>query len=302
MVRAGAFLIRHVSTARVLELTIHSERFKVEYVWGAPWTVVKATFLLNRYGNLIGRSFVALEETGILKSRLRRAFGLFGSIFAIFSAESIHILVLMRAWAIWGCTYRVAVLLILLYVIYILAVIGMTIYAATSANFVDFQYLDETGVCVIPIPPLVPVARHRNVRHGHAQSSQANKGHSRPLSLSPATPSSVAFYIMGLTALQASAYNDLFSIVCWTIYSNDPRNVLDVALSYPLLSMVGQRLVLNLRGVQTRPYATHDLSREVDRQMAAMEGTSFWQAVDQWPNGVLEAGHGAQSGVGLERC
>lgn len=31
--------------------------------------------------------------------------------------------------------------------------------------------------------------------------------------------------------------------------------------------MAGQRLVLNLRGLKTRTYATRDLSREVDRQL-----------------------------------
>ena len=33
--------------------------------------------------------------------------------------------------------------------------------------------------------------------------------------------------------------------------------------------MAGQRLVLNLKGLKTRTYATHDLSREVDRQLEA---------------------------------
>ena len=33
--------------------------------------------------------------------------------------------------------------------------------------------------------------------------------------------------------------------------------------------MAGQRLVLNLRGLKTRTYATRDLSCEVDRQLAA---------------------------------
>jgi hypothetical protein len=36
-----------------------------------------------------------------------------------------------------------------------------------------------------------------------------------------------------------------------------------------LLSVVGQRLVLNLRGLQTRTYTTRDISCEVDRQLQA---------------------------------
>lgn len=36
--------------------------------------------------------------------------------------------------------------------------------------------------------------------------------------------------------------------------------------------MAGQRLVLNLRGLKTHTYASRDLSREVDRQLAAAFG------------------------------
>ncbi|KAF9237055.1 hypothetical protein BU15DRAFT_63437 [Melanogaster broomeanus] len=272
------------------------KRFKVEYVWKAPWTIVKATFLINRYGNLIGQSAIALEEMGVLSHGSQESmiqfcvtFNLVAGIFMIISTESIHrylrnvqnvVLVLMRAWAIWGCTYRVAVWLILLYVLYVLVVIGMLAYIATAENYVEFQYLDETGVCITPVSPLAP--------------SQVLKALSASLSLAPATPSSVAFYIMGLIALQASTYNNLFIIVCC-----DPVRFSGILIQTgPKKHAWDSRLVLNLRGLQARHYTTRDLSREVNRQMAAMGGTSFWQAVDQWPNGVHEVGHGAQSGVG----
>jgi len=34
--------------------------------------------------------------------------------------------------------------------------------------------------------------------------------------------------------------------------------------------VAGQRMVLNFRGLKTRTYATHDLSREVNRQLEAL--------------------------------
>ncbi|KIJ65475.1 hypothetical protein HYDPIDRAFT_27475 [Hydnomerulius pinastri MD-312] len=265
---------------------------EVEYVWNAPWSIVKATFLLNRYGNLIGQSFVALEETGILSQGSEKfcaRFNLFTAIFMIFSSESIHILVLMRAWAIWGCQYRIAVWLTALYIIYMMVVVGMTAYGANSANFIKFQYLDIVGVCVGIIPPLVwltylasfilDTGMFAMVVHSLRKFSKE----SRPL-----YPSSLlhllardafAFYIMGL-------FNSAFTIVSWTAYSTDARYFLPLAFSFPVLSLIGQRLVLNLRGLQTRHYTTRDLSREVNRQMAAMGNTSFWQAVEQWPNAV----------------
>ncbi|KAF9233748.1 hypothetical protein BU15DRAFT_66318 [Melanogaster broomeanus] len=212
--------------------------FKVEYVWGAPWTVVKATFLLNRYGNLIGQSVVALEEMGNLShgsEEFCEGFTLFAAVFMIFPAESIHIL--MRAWAIWGCTYRVAVWLILLHAVYILVGVGMMVHTATTANLVNFQYLDE-------VPPFKLVVRALSDVDGpHCFAGKC---------------------------LQQLVYDRMLNIV-----------------SPPLNSWTASRT--QPPGVQTRQYTTRDLSREVDRQMAAMGGTSFWEAVDQ-PNGVHVGG------------
>ena len=42
-------------------------------------------------------------------------------------------------------------------------------------------------------------------------------------------------------------------------------------ITYALLSVIGQRLVLNLRRFRARPDSTRDLSEEVNRQLAAME-------------------------------
>ncbi|KAF8836944.1 hypothetical protein BDN67DRAFT_1071689 [Paxillus ammoniavirescens] len=285
---------------------------KVEYVWKAPWTIVKATFLLNRYVNLIGQSFIALEETGILSHgshKLCASFNLFGSIFTIFSAESIHILVLMRAWAIWGCTHRAATSMIAIYVIYLLAITGMSVYGAESASFVEFQYLHQTGFCVpLKIPShlwllfLVTLLLDTAMFVMAMCSLRTFVRESRHLYPSPLLRlllrDAVVFYLVScpnsgmhrLTTIQASLFNSLYTIVCWTVYSHDPRSLLEIGLSFPLLSLVGQRLVLNLRGLQTRHYRTRDLSREVDRQVAELAVMSFWQADDPWPDGVHDGG------------
>ena len=48
----------------------------------------------------------------------------------------------MRAWAIWGYRYCVAVFLITLYVLYVLSVTGAMIYSNTS---VKRAYYDSHG-------------------------------------------------------------------------------------------------------------------------------------------------------------
>lgn len=61
--------------------------------------------------------------------------------------------------------------------------------------------------------------------------------------------------------------------------------------SSPLLSAVGQRLVLNLKSLKTRTYTTHDLSREVDRQLDAFVERDLSAALDDMgePENVGEA-------------
>jgi len=52
----------------------------------------------------------------------------------------------------------------------------------------------------------------------------------------------------------------------------------DCRFAIPLLSVAGQRLVLNLRSLKAQTYTTDDLNRVVDRQLEAFAGPSI--AVD----------------------
>lgn len=47
---------------------------KVDYIWRAPWTPVKAIFLLNRYGTLIAQSSLMIEELGVLSHGSEKVF------------------------------------------------------------------------------------------------------------------------------------------------------------------------------------------------------------------------------------
>lgn len=51
---------------------------------------------------------------------------------------------------------------------------------------------------------------------------------------------------------------------------NDTTHARHDSISIPLLSIAGQRLVLNLRGLQSRPWTSSYVSWVVDRELAAM--------------------------------
>ncbi|KAG1812821.1 uncharacterized protein BJ212DRAFT_1368322 [Suillus subaureus] len=106
---------------------------EISYIWNAPWTVVKVLFLINRYGDLAGQTLIRLEEVGILTNNSQlfcQRFDIITTYFMILSSESIHILVLIRAWAIWGARRNTKNLLVGGYVSYVLILLGIASYGA----------------------------------------------------------------------------------------------------------------------------------------------------------------------------
>jgi len=234
-------------------------------------------FLFNRYGNLVGQAFIMLEETGHLSHGSQHfcsAFQLYCPFFAVFSGESIRLLIVMRACAIRRCNPRVAIIFNTLYILYGLAVLAATTYILTAAHPLHFLYLDEIGVCFIPVGPnawstwLVSICLDTivfaTVLHSLYHLAKGYYGIYQSRLVHILGRDAVLFY-------GAAMFNSAFCIVCWTVYRTDPRNFIQTVISFPLLSVVGQRIVLNLRGLRTQPESTHHISREVNRQMAAIQ-------------------------------
>ncbi|KAG2364681.1 hypothetical protein BDR07DRAFT_771309 [Suillus spraguei] len=124
------------------------------YIWNAPWTTVKVFFLLNRYGNLIGQTVIRLEEAGLLahdSQKFCQCFAVFTTCFMFVSIESIHILVLVRAWAIWGTQKRVKNILAWSYVGYVATLLVSSAYSVHAGN-IQYLFLDVIQVCVTTMP------------------------------------------------------------------------------------------------------------------------------------------------------
>ncbi|KAG1783406.1 hypothetical protein EV702DRAFT_1041083 [Suillus placidus] len=217
------------------------------YIWNRPWTGVKVMFLINRYGNLIGQTVIQLEEAGLLSHGSQvfcHRFALFSSCFMVLSTESIHIIVLMRAWAIWGTQKRMTNILIWIYVSYVLVLMGMVTYSVTT-DHIQFSQLDVTHICVSTIP----------IRYFKDYAWLICCG-------SVSTP-----LISSIYSFETQSYFSLTAYSDETIQS--PKYFIAKSFATPLLSVAGQRLVLNLRGLKGRTYTTQDLSCEVDRQLEA---------------------------------
>ncbi|KAG1812825.1 uncharacterized protein BJ212DRAFT_1588845 [Suillus subaureus] len=244
------------------------------YIWDAPWTVVKVLFLLNRYGNLIGQTAIRLEEAGLLahnSQKFCQRFTIFTTCFMFVSTESIHILVLVRAWAIWGTRKRLTNIFTWSYVGYVLMLLISSVHSLHARN-IQFLFLDVTQVCVTIMPKyvwLVYVGSFILDTVLFILTMRSLRRYSREFQ--QLYPSSLLHVLFrdAIIFFIASTFSNALTIASWTAFWDNPKYFLAKGFATPLLSVAGQRLVLNLRGLQTRTYTTCDLSREVDRQLQA---------------------------------
>ncbi|KAG2117706.1 hypothetical protein DEU56DRAFT_157841 [Suillus clintonianus] len=250
-------------------------KYEVFYIWNAPWTVVKVLFLLNRYGNLIGQTAIRLEEAGLLAQNSQefcQRFAFFTTCFMYLSTESIHIVVLVRAWAIWGTRKRVTMILIWSYMLYVVVLLAVSANVVSSSRS-PYLYLDVIHVCVVTVPKFVVWVSYvgsfildvilfvLTMRSLWKYSREFQ--HLYPSNLLHVLFRDAAIFFI------ASMFSNALIVASWTAFREDPKYFLGKGFATPLLSVAGQRLVLNLRGLKTRTYTTRDISREVDRQLQA---------------------------------
>ncbi|KAG2143808.1 uncharacterized protein EDB93DRAFT_1251860 [Suillus bovinus] len=275
-VRKALSTVGHIVLIYDYFLTLDDE---IQYIWSAPWTIVKVMFLINRYGNLVGQTIIRLEEAGILTHNLQsfcQRFAISTTCFMLLSSESIHILVLMRAWAIWGTRKRETNILVGGYVFYVLILLAMNLIGAVHDSHEDFQYLDLVGICVSAMPEYMWLSYFGSFILDAATfilTARSLWKYSREFQF--LYPSNLLLLLVRDGTMffvnQISVFYNAMNVASWTVYANGPYTFLPKGFSGPLLSVVGQRVVLNLKSLPTRSYTTHELSREVDRQLQAFE-------------------------------
>ncbi|KAG2143807.1 uncharacterized protein EDB93DRAFT_1154904 [Suillus bovinus] len=253
---------------------------EIQYIWSAPWTIVKVMFLINRYGNLVGQTVIRLEEAGVLAVLAHNSqlfcqrFAIVTNYFMVLSSESIHILVLMRAWAIWGTRKRLTNILVGSYVIYVLILLGITMLGGIHDSHENFRYLNLVEICVSDMPKYMWLGYFGSVildAVTFVLTVRSLWRYSREFQF--LYPSNLLRVLLRDATIffVISMFNNSIIVASWTVYANSPYTFLPKGFSGPLLSVVGQRVVLNLKSLPTRTYATHELSREVDRQLEVFE-------------------------------
>ncbi|KAG9315452.1 hypothetical protein JVU11DRAFT_3063 [Chiua virens] len=234
--------------------------YELSYIWDARWTVVKAIFLFNRYGTLVGQSLYTLQQLDLFSTSSPKFclyFQWYVAFFGILSGESIRILVILRAWAIWGCTYRVVVALTCVYVLYLAVCIGLALLTMvmTLTQPLGLLVMEGTGVCTprgAPKTWIVPLAglsldafTFVMVAYPLAKRFKATRFRHSPIYRVLSRDAFLFFFISIVTGM--------LTIVCQTVFVDDPRAQMSMGLGLPLLTVTGQRVVLNLRSLRSQP-------------------------------------------------
>ncbi|KAF8837271.1 hypothetical protein BDN67DRAFT_220812 [Paxillus ammoniavirescens] len=154
-IRQAFVAVGHTFLAYDFFLTIDDE---LQYIWLAPWTIVKATFLANRYLNLIAQTVIVLEEFDIVGHGAEdfcKHFHLASLLLMVFCVESMHIFVIMKAWVLWGCQRKVAIQLAAGYIIYIGTLIGVGTYYSINIQILSTPQAVQTEICISYTMPYV---------------------------------------------------------------------------------------------------------------------------------------------------
>ncbi|TFK46937.1 hypothetical protein OE88DRAFT_841194 [Heliocybe sulcata] len=296
-------LVRFVSWAGyailLLEfaLTLPDE---VEHIWPSRWSLVKGIFLGNRYGSLVLIGIYNTQLSGIWTSDSPSfcfKFALLIVILMFLSFASIHVLVLLRAWAVWGRSPKILASLIALFILYATACISIAVY---STNFVGphaFPYVALIGVCISPMPRwLWTLWVPRLVLSFNPCRPEFHVGCSLALELGTflltfvtirhnfqgkqSTPIVCTIYRDGAIYFIFSLLTSMMNILVWAYTYDRLLNTLSIVFTLALVTVAGQRLVLDLRKMDHLEYQTRDpRSGEVAWQIEPI-GTSAGAPAD----------------------
>ncbi|KAI0782840.1 hypothetical protein C8Q75DRAFT_492026 [Abortiporus biennis] len=246
---------------------------EVKFIWSTRWSTVKAIFVLNRYSALICMGLVNAQVAGYW-SRPSQSFcfnvTMFQSIFIFLSLASLHVIMLMRAWVIWGRRKFILAILMAFFIFSCSASLAVVLWGMVITGYDSYPLSSIVGTCVGYIPPILWVLWLPSILDETAvfvitmmtirQHNLTNVSSGRASIIRTLYRDAVAYFIIIL-------FSNFFNIFVWVFDSNSPRNMMANTITVCLVNVAGQRLVLDLRQIDRSCHtlSTSRLGREVDR-------------------------------------
>lgn len=246
---------------------------EIQYIWNSPWTPVKIVYLLNRYGVLLGQTIVCAQEVGAFEvsQRACEIYAIFLGVHIVLSLETGHILVILRAWVIWGACPFLLLAIALLYVATLASIVPSVVQGNAFTNLGPIA-----AICYRSIPVrawLLFVASLALDTFVYSFTSYALWRYRRTFGRS--CPPLVRMLMLNVTTFYlVNVVHHIAGLVCWTVLANTPKAFISIGIASPILAISGQRVVHNLRRIRVTSFSTQDLSQVIDQQMKGFASTS----------------------------
>ncbi|PIL37512.1 hypothetical protein GSI_01206 [Ganoderma sinense ZZ0214-1] len=232
---------------------------EARHIWPARWSTVKVLYVINRYGNLVLLGASTLQTLGIWRSTAHDFCynsTLALSLIQFTSYASVHVLVLLRAWATWGRHVKILLVLAALFVVYAVASIAILTWGIVSVGSFSWILWIPSLILECAIFVLTMVSIRKFDFHLHLACQL-------PI-VRVIIRDAILYFILTL-------FSSLFNIFVWVFYGDRPLNLLGTSFTLCLMIPAGQRLVLDLRKVSSNDsLSTTRVGREVDRAIEAM--------------------------------
>ncbi|KAI6044376.1 hypothetical protein EDC04DRAFT_2889842 [Pisolithus marmoratus] len=253
-------------------LTLSDE---VECVWKAPWTLVKFIYLANRYIVLLGQTLVCIQATGLITAVNGgcEVYALFLGVYLVVTLEIAHVLVVLRAWAVWGGDRRILWSVVVIYAASLVSIVAVVSKGEDLSNF----DVTVTSFCYKPVPDRAWLFYLASLVVDSLLFCMTMMGlWSYRKTFNNGYLGLIQVLMRGATAFYfVNVCYGVLGIVSWTIYRNSPKSFAITAYLIPMLAICGQRVVHDLRRAAPMSCSTQNLSQVVDRQVNAF---AFWSS------------------------
>ncbi|KAI6149206.1 hypothetical protein BKA82DRAFT_1001464 [Pisolithus tinctorius] len=257
---------------------------EVEYIWNTPWTPVKLVHLTNRYVVLFGYTLICIQATGFVAAITGGCefYAIFLGVYIVISLETSHVLVVLRAWAIWGGDRRVLRSVVAAYVASLASIVAAVSKGEDFSNFEP----TVTSVCYRPVPDRAWLFYFASLVVDSLMFCLTMSGlWSYRRTLNNGSLKLIQALMRGATAFYVvNVCFDILGIVSWTRYQSSPTASAIPAIMTPVLAISSQRVVHDFRQLAPRSWCPQELSLVINQQLGEFQS---------WPKYADEAAPGS---------
>jgi len=271
---------------------------EVEFIWKQRWGMGKVLYILNRFVPMVDLLILAISYSEVsINMSLCRPWWYIDTWLSIMGFLVMDVVLLLRTWALWNRSKRILAILLISIIISALSAGGASLYASIVVT-TDVATVDNIRPCGSSFPNVKPL-------YGIWAGLILYDSVVMLLILIKAIP---VFLTMPLSPTLKTFFQDGF-IYYIIIFAAAFANILMISFApgelattlftfhRSMSSLLGSRMILNLRGVIMRPSAFANMDNGVDLMGEESMAMSAISGMSRSGGGVRRSYYGPTASV-----